>query len=88
LNLLSPQFDEGNVRLFHDVLISSFFCVNNHFYELTDGDAMGSPLSPVIANISTEESGVAISRTPYKPTCWFHYVDDIRDLASWTKRDE
>jgi hypothetical protein len=38
---------------------------------------MGSLLSPVIANFFMEHfQDVTLSRAAYKPTCWFHYVDD------------
>jgi hypothetical protein len=54
LNLLSQHFDENILRLFHYVLMSSFFCFNGQFYEQTDGVAMGSPMSPVIFNLFME----------------------------------
>jgi len=38
----------GNVRLFHHVLTSSFFCFNGQFYKQTSG-VMGLSLSAVIA---------------------------------------
>jgi len=50
---------------------------------------MGSPLSPAFYSFFLKNSGeVAIGRPAYKPTCWYRYVDDIRDQASWTKRAE
>jgi hypothetical protein len=45
---------EEALRLFRHVLTSSFFRLNCQFYEQTDGVAMGSPLSPVIANYFME----------------------------------
>jgi hypothetical protein len=54
LRLLGRHFDEAILRLFHHVLTSSFFSFNGQFYEQTDGVAMGSPLSPVIANYFME----------------------------------
>jgi hypothetical protein len=50
-----------------------------------DGVAMGSPLSPVIANFFMEDFKVALSRAAFKPICWFHYVDDIHDLPNGLK---
>jgi hypothetical protein len=50
LRLLSRHLDEAILRLFRHVLTSSFFSFNGQFYEKTNGVAMGSPLSPVIAN--------------------------------------
>ncbi len=37
----------------------------------TDNTAMGSPLSPVVANIS-----MAIVSADYQPKVWFRHVDD------------
>jgi hypothetical protein len=59
-------------------LTSSCFSFNGQFYEQTDGVAMGSPLSPVIANYFMgyfEE--MALEAATHKPLCWFRYVDDI-----------
>jgi hypothetical protein len=43
-----------------------------------DGVAMGSPLSPVIANFFMKEfEEKAIEQATHKPVCWFRCVDDI-----------
>jgi hypothetical protein len=47
LKLLSQQYSENNVRLFHHVPTSSYFCFNDQFYRQTDEVTMGLPLSPV-----------------------------------------
>jgi hypothetical protein len=41
---------------FKHVLTFKYFCVNGQYFEQTDGVAMGSTLSPVIANFIMEES--------------------------------
>jgi len=41
---------------------------------------MDSLLSPVTANFTADIEEVALNRAPYKPTCWFCYVDVI-----WTR---
>jgi hypothetical protein len=42
-----------------------------------DGVAMGSPLSPVIANFFMEDfEKKATEQVTHKPLCWFRYVDD------------
>jgi hypothetical protein len=77
LRLLSRHFDGAILRLFRHVLTSSFFSFNGQFYEQTDGVAMGSPLSHVIANYFMEYfEEMALESATYKPLCWFRYVDD------------
>jgi retron-type reverse transcriptase len=70
LHLLSRHFDKAILRLFHHVLTSSFFSFNGQFHEQTDGVAMGSPLSPVIANYSMEYfEEMALEAVTHKPLC-------------------
>ncbi|XP_038077323.1 uncharacterized protein LOC119745172 [Patiria miniata] len=46
------------------------------FYEQTAGTSMGSPLSPVLANIFMEEFMSSFLLTADQPRLWLHYVDD------------
>jgi hypothetical protein len=55
LELLSHHFEDDVMVLFKHVLISAYFCYDGQFYEQTDRVALGSPLSPVIANFFTED---------------------------------
>ena len=50
---------------------------DDEFYEQVEGAAMGSPLSPVVANIFMEkfEEGT-LKSADLKPTMWRRYVDD------------
>jgi hypothetical protein len=50
LSLLNRYFYEDSMRIFRHVLTPSFLCFNGQFYEQIDGVAMGSSLSPVMAN--------------------------------------
>jgi hypothetical protein len=50
INLLNRHFEEGILKLFRHVLTTSYFSCTGQFYKQIDGMAMGSPLSPVIAN--------------------------------------
>jgi hypothetical protein len=66
-NLLSQQFNEGDVRLFHQILTSSF-CFNSQLQEQTYRVAMGSLLSPVIAKLFMEDyEEVALSKAASSP---------------------
>ena len=71
------------------------FCLNNtnfifqgNYYEQTEGAAMGSPLSPIIANIYMEAfEKQAISTAPHPPTFWRRFVDDTFVVIQKTKED-
>ena len=58
-------------------MTTTYFQFNDSFYEQTDGAAMGSPLSPILANIYMEFfEELAISMATKKPSIWLLYVDD------------
>ena len=77
LTLLSQHFNKEILSLYKHVLTSTYFCVDSQFYEQTDGMAMGSPLSAVIANFYMEDFETkAIEKATHKPACWYRYVDD------------
>ena len=77
LELLSHHFEDGVLALFIHVITSTYFCFDGQFCEQTDGVAMGSPLSPVIANFFMENfEKKAIEQATHKPVRWFRYVDD------------
>ena len=49
----------------------------DHFFEQVDGAAMGSPLSPIVANLYVEGfEKSALSSAKLTPTAWRRYVDD------------
>jgi hypothetical protein len=54
MELLGRQFEDV-LGLFRHVLITSYFTFNGQFYGQTDGVAMGSPISPAIANFYMED---------------------------------
>jgi hypothetical protein len=77
LELLSQHIEDDILALFKQVLTSTYFCFDGQFYEQTDGVAMGSPLSTVIANIFMQDfEKKVIEQATHKPVCWFIYVDD------------
>ena len=58
-------------------LIHTYFLFQGKYYEWVQGAAMGSPISPLIANIFMEEFEVqALSSFPHPPSLWLRFVDD------------
>jgi retron-type reverse transcriptase len=77
LDLLSKHFETDILALFKHALTSTYFVFDGQYYEQTDGVAMGSPLSPVMANFYTEEfEKTALELAIHKLVCWYRYVDD------------
>jgi predicted GIY-YIG superfamily endonuclease len=65
------------VDLFKITLTSTYFLFDGQYYEQTDGVAMGSPLSPAVANFFMESfEQKALESAPLKPSCFYRYVDD------------
>ncbi|XP_063969468.1 uncharacterized protein LOC135157522 [Lytechinus pictus] len=65
----------------HDLLEmclnSTSFRWRDTFYRQTEGAAMGSPLSPVVANMFMEHfEETALQSATHKPKVWLRYVDD------------
>jgi hypothetical protein len=54
MNVLGRHF-EDILRRFRHVLTTSYFSFSDHFYEHVNSVAMGSPLSPVIANFCVKD---------------------------------
>lgn len=58
-------------------LRTTYFLFENDFFEQIEGAAMGSPLSPIVANLYMESlEKRALETTAVKPTIWRRYVDD------------
>ena len=72
------------------------FCLNNTYfvfqdvvYEQTKGAAMGSPISPIVANIYMEAyENRAISTALHPPRIWKRYVDDAFVLQHHSHKEE
>jgi len=60
------------------VLSSTFFTFNNICYKQIFGTPMGSPLSPVIADLVLQDLEMsAIKMLPFRLPLYYRYVDDI-----------
>ena len=58
-------------------LTNTYFLFQGKYYEQVHGAAMGSPISPLIANLFMEEFQVkALSTCPHPPSLWLKFVDD------------
>ena len=64
------------------------FTFQKVFYEQVEGVAMGSPLSPIIANLYRESfEKVSIDSFPLKPKIWKRYVDDTDVVRPHVKEE-
>ena len=69
---------EKYIKLLEFTLTNCIFCFNKKIYNQLQGAAMGSPVSPVIANIYMEHfESLAISTSSTLIKWWFRYVDDV-----------
>ncbi|XP_043257984.1 uncharacterized protein LOC122400526 [Colletes gigas] len=65
------------IPLIEHCLTSTYFTYQGEFYRQEIGAAMGSPISPVVADIFMEHlEKTILENAPAKPTAWFRYVDD------------
>lgn len=73
----------GTAKLAEICLRSTVFTFQGIFYEQTSGVAMGSPLSPIVANLYMEYfEKKALESYPLKPAWWKRFVDDTN--IKWT----
>ena len=77
---------EKFIKLLEITITNYIFCFNNKFCKQLQGAAMGSPVSPVNANIYMEYfESLAIPSSPTLITWWLRYVDDVH---SATRKDQ
>ena len=65
------------IEMFTFCVETTYFGMGSNIYRQEEGLAMGSPLSPVLANIYMEYfEEMALGSTSLKPSMWLRYVDD------------
>ncbi|GJQ75347.1 hypothetical protein Trydic_g23526 [Trypoxylus dichotomus] len=77
LRYIADLFPHYITQLFKHCLTTSYFVWDGSFYEHTDGVAMGSLLSPAVANLFMGRfESLAIETAVDKPTVRWRYVND------------
>jgi hypothetical protein len=87
IQVIKEVADPQTAKLAEVCLQSTFFSFQGEFFEQTSGVAMGSPLSPIVANLYMEKfEKNALETYPLKPSRWKRYVDDTN--VKWPHGEE
>ena len=79
----SPLSVQGIMALLEVCLKSTYFTFRGNFFHLTEGIAMGSPVSSVLANLFMEdfEERAMAEAGNLRPSSWDRYVDDVFSIC-------
>ena len=70
-------------------LRSTYFTYRGKFYEQVEGAAMGSPISPIVANLFMENFEMrALQSSPKPPLLWKRFVDDTFVILKKAHKEE
>ena len=76
------------VSLLEFCLRSTYFTFKGRYYEQTEGAAMGSPISPIVANLFMEDLETrAIQSAQNPPSFWRRFVDDTLTIMQSSQID-
>jgi len=83
VHVIKMATNPETTKLAEICLRSTFFSFQDHYYEQISGVAMGSPLSPIVANLYMEYfERKALNSYPLRPAWWKRFVDDTN--LNWT----
>ena len=69
-------------------LKTTYFTFQGNFFEQVKGAAMGSPISPIVANLFMEDLEIkALSTAPTPSTLWKRFVDDTFIIIQRAHKD-
>ena len=69
-------------------LTNTYFSFQDKLYEQKEGAAMGSPISPIVANLFMEDFEIrALTTSPSTPKLWKRFVDDAFTVINKTHKE-